>query len=160
MSKVLRLGEEVFRGLMLHHQALMCPAPHILPARYRAWDLLFASPPLLAPSPLLIGFLAGVPKQDKQEKLAWSGGTSVSTWLLGFEEGGFWATLWDVEASGVTSRKLSPCLLFESLCLQGLSLLQETCPLRPRVERFQQGTILEGQISFVVWIIISRRKKR
>ena len=76
MSKVLRLGEEVFRGLMLRHQALMCPAPHILPAWYRAWDLLFASPPLLAPSPLLIGFLAGVPKQDKQEKLAWSGEVS------------------------------------------------------------------------------------
>lgn len=93
MSKVLRPGEEVFRGLLQRHQALICPAPHLLPARCSVWDLLFASPPLLAPSPLLIGFLAGVPKQDKQEKLAWwwqgEEGTSVSTWLLGFEEGRF-----------------------------------------------------------------------
>ena len=131
MSKVLRPGEQVFRGLMLRHQALMCPAPTF--SQHHAQSGISCLPPLLAPSPLLIGFLAGVPKQDKQEKLAWLGGSwGERRFLLGYwalRRGGSWATLWDVEVSGVTSRKLSPCLLFESLCLQGLSFLQETLPL-------------------------------
>lgn len=76
---------------MLRHQALRCPAPTF--SQHHAQSGISCLPPLLAPSPLLIGFLAGVPKQDKQEKLAWwgggLGGTSVSTWLLGFEQGRF-----------------------------------------------------------------------
>ena len=56
---------------MLCHQALMCPAPTF--SQHGAQSGISCLPPLLAPSPLLIGFLAGVPKQDKQEKLAWWG---------------------------------------------------------------------------------------
>ena len=101
--------------------------------------LLLSSPPPLC----LLGFWLESPNRTSRKN--WPGGgrgRRGHRFLLGYwalRRGGSWATLWDVEVSGVTSRKLSPCLLFESLCLQGLSLLQETLPLRATCREIPAG---------------------
>ena len=139
------------------------PCPHLLPARCTVWDLLFASPPRPLPSAYWVSGWSPQTGQAGKTGLVGGGeGWGEHRFLLGYwalRRGGSWATLWDVEVSGVTSRKLSPCLLFESLC-RGSASSKKPFLSGPQVERFQQGTVREGQLILSFGFLFQERRDK
>lgn len=83
MSKVLRPGEEVFRGLLQRHQALICPAPHLLPARCSLGSLvcLSSSPRPLPSAYWVSGWSPQTGQAGKTGLVVAGGGGDISFYL-------------------------------------------------------------------------------
>lgn len=124
-SRVLEPGEDVFRVLALGHPALVCSplqclCPHILPEWYCLGSPVYLPSSALPLCSGILGFwlLPGVPKQDKQEKLALSWGHQFQL--------GFWALRRGLMGHPSGKRDSFRCGLQETIP----HLLSESLPLQ------------------------------